>query len=111
MAYLVSLFFILAGLNHFYMEDFYMRIMPAYLPYPKLLIAISGFFELFFGILLLFEKWKRFAKTGLILLLLAVFPANIEMALNPQNFPEFSQLILWLRLPVQFLFIYLVMKV
>ena len=102
--YLCALFFIAAGINHFLSPDFYLRMMPAYLPAPLLLIQLSGIAEIVFG-LLLATRFVRIAQIGLIALLVAVLPANIHMALNPENFPEFSPSALWMRLPLQLLFI------
>lgn len=100
---LLALFFIAAGLNHFINPDFYLAIMPPALPAPSLLVYISGFFEVVGGIGLLFGRVRSWAGLGLILLLLAVFPANIYMALNPALFAETAPPpALYLRLPLQF---------
>ena len=103
--YLLTVFFVLAGVNHFVSVAPYLRIIPPYLPWPLALVYVSGFFEIAGGIALLVPKVARFGAWGLIALLIAVFPANIHMALNHQLFPEFPQLVLWLRLPLQFVFI------
>lgn len=92
---------VLAGINHFLNPAFYMRMMPPVLPAPLFLIYLSGIFEIALGILLLIPKFTRFAAWGLVALLIAVFPANIYMAINPQLFPEFSPTALYLRLPLQ----------
>ena len=103
--YLLSLFFVLAGLYHFINPDFYLRIMPPYLPWHLFLVYLSGVFEIALGLLLLLPKFTRLAAWGLIALLIAVFPANIHMAINPQLYPEHYPLSLWLRLPFQVVFI------
>jgi uncharacterized membrane protein len=103
--YLFGLSFVLAGLYHFVNPAFYLRIMPPVLPWPLFLIYLSGFFEVALGLLLLLPKYTRLAAWGLIALLLAVFPANVYMALNPQLFPDITPVALWLRLPLQALFI------
>ena len=77
--------------------------MPPYVPWHRLLVYLSGFFEIALGILLLIPKFTHFAAWGLIALLIAVFPANIHMAVNHQLFPEYRAMTLWLRLPLQFL--------
>lgn len=105
MKYLYGLWFLLAGLYHFINPAFYLRMMPPYLPGPLFLIYLSGFFEVALGLLLLIPKYTRLAAWGLIALLLAVFPANIHMALNPQLFPDLPPVALWLRLPLQVVFI------
>jgi uncharacterized membrane protein len=103
--YSFGFWFVLAGLYHFINPAFYLRMMPPYLPWHSFLIYLSGFFEAALGLLLFVPKYTRVAAWGLIALLLAVFPANIYMALNPQLFPNLPPLALWLRLPLQALFI------
>ena len=103
--YLLSLFFIVAGLNHFISTSSYMKIMPPYLPWPLFLVYLSGVFEVALGALLLVPKFTSLAAWGLIALLIAVFPANIHMAMHPELFPKLSPIALWIRLPFQALFI------
>lgn len=103
--YLFGLWFVLAGLYHFINPAFYLRMMPPYLPWHLFLIYLSGFFEVALGLLLLVPRYTRLAAWGLIALLIAVFPANVHMALNPQLFPDIPPVALWLRLPLQALFI------
>lgn len=105
MKYLFGLGFVLAGLYHLINPAFYLRIMPPFLPWHLFLIYLSGFFETALGALLLVPKYTRLAAWGLIALLVAVFPANIHMALNPQLFPDILPAALWLRLPLQAVFI------
>ncbi|WP_236612474.1 hypothetical protein [Picosynechococcus sp. NKBG15041c] len=97
----MGVMFVLAGLNHFLSTDFYLRMMPPYLPWHIALVYISGIAEILLGILLLIPKTSAIAAWGLIALLIAVFPANLQMALNPNTFPEFSEVALWVRLPLQ----------
>lgn len=100
--------FILAGTNHFLDPQFYLKIMPPVFPAHLLLIYVSGFFEIALGVLLLISKYQKIAAWGLVALLIAVFPANIYMAMNQQLFSEFSSNALLLRLPLQFVLIALV---
>jgi uncharacterized membrane protein len=94
-----------AGVNHFFSPDFYLRMMPPILPAPRFLVYLSGVFEAALGVLLVVPRFSARAAWGIIALLIAVFPANIYMAANPQLFVEFSAMALYLRLPVQFLLI------
>lgn len=103
--YLFGGLFILAGINHFLMPHFYARIMPPYLPRHRELILLSGAIEIALGALLLTNRYRRLAAWGIIALLLAVFPANIYMASNPQLFPTLSPTALYLRLPLQMVLI------
>ncbi len=99
--YLLAVFFVVAGLNHFTNPNFYLKIMPPYLPWHLPLIYLSGLFEVALGILLLIPHFTHIAAWGLIALLIAVFPANIHMAVNHGLFPEYRATTLWLRLPLQ----------
>jgi uncharacterized membrane protein len=103
--YSLGLLFALAGLYHFVNPAFYLRMMPPYLPWHLFLVYLSGLCETALGLLLLVPKYTRLAAWGLIALLVAVFPANLNMAFNPQLFPELSPAALWLRLPLQALLI------
>ncbi len=105
MKYLLALLFILAGVNHFYDPGFYMRIMPPWLPWPSALHLIAGFFEFVFGVMLLIPRFQRWAAWGLIALLLAVYPANIHMAVNHDQYPGLPMIFHWIRLPLQFVLI------
>jgi len=99
--YLLSMFFVLAGLNHFINPVLYLKMMPPYLPWHLFLVYLSGFFEVALGVLLIIPAFTRTAAWGLIALLIAVTPANIHMAVNPQLYPAIPPLALWLRLPLQ----------
>ena len=103
--YILAAAFVLAGANHFISTEFYLKIMPPVLPWHAFLVYLSGIFEIVLGLLLLLPRFTKIAAWGLILLLIAVFPANIYMAINPALFPEFSSTMLYLRLPLQFVLI------
>lgn len=102
---LLALLLTAAGVNHFINADFYVRIMPPYLPWHLELVYLSGFFETVLGILLVIPRCARLAAWGAIALLIAVFPANLHMALNTNYYTEAPALVLWLRLPLQLVFI------
>lgn len=102
--YLLCVLFVLAGLNHFVNPALYLKIMPPYLPWHLLLVYLSGLFEVALGVLLVIPAFTRAAAWGLVALLIAVFPANIHMAINPQLYPDINPLALWLRLPLQAVF-------
>jgi uncharacterized membrane protein len=99
--YLLAAFFILTGLYHFVNPAYFLRIMPPYLPWHLFLVYLSGFFEIALGVMVLIPKQRRVAAWWLIALLIAVFPANIHMALNPELYPEIHPIALWIRLPLQ----------
>ena len=101
MRWLLGLLFIAAGVNHFVHSGFYVRIMPPYLPWHLPLVYVSGAAEAALGILLLVPRFQGVAAWGLIALLIAVFPANLHMAMNAHLFPEYNPIVLWARLPLQ----------
>jgi uncharacterized membrane protein len=103
--YLFAIFFVLSGVNHFIHTAFYLGIVPPYLPWPLLVVYLSGVLEIGLGALLLVPQFTTIAAWGLIALLIAVFPANIHMAINHNLYPEYSVTQLWLRLPLQFVLI------
>ncbi|MDT7540979.1 MAG: hypothetical protein QOE33_883 [Acidobacteriota bacterium] len=103
--YIFALFFVVGGFNHFINTNFYLKIMPPYLPSPLLLVYLSGVIEVALGLLLLIPKFTRVAAWGLIALLLGVFPANIHMAFHRELYPEYGSAALWLRLPLQLVLI------
>ena len=96
-----SLLFIAAGANHFRDPKFYEAIMPPYLPWHYALVIISGVAEVVLGIGLLIPKTSVYSAWGLILLLIAVFPANVHMAMNLELYSNVPAAVLWLRLPLQ----------
>lgn len=100
-----ALIFITAGTLHFVKTDFFVRIMPPFIPWHFFWVYLSGIFEIILGVMILIPKFSRIAAYGLIILLIGVFPANIYMALNTQLFPEFGLIGLYLRLPIQFVLI------
>ena len=103
--YLMSLFYISTGIKHFTNVDWFMKIMPPYLPYHKELVYLSGVFEIILGIMLIFENMRFLAGWGLILLLIAVFPANIYLAITNGAAMNISPVLAWCRLPFQAVFI------
>ncbi len=105
---LLAVFFVAAGILHYTKTSFYLQAMPPYLPRPRELVWVSGVFEILGGIGVLVPATQRFSGYGLIALLIAVFPANIQMAADSAHNPNAvaSSLLLWLRLPLQFALVY-----
>ena len=101
----LSAFFVVAGANHFVNPDFYLAIMPPYLPAHLELVYVSGVFEILGGIGFLVPAVRALTGWGLVLLLVAVFPANLHMALHPELFYDLPTFALYLRLPLQVLFV------
>jgi uncharacterized membrane protein len=97
--------YIVAGLMHFLRTPLYVAVMPSYLPHPKALVFLSGIAEVAGGVGILVPQTRRTAAWGLVLLLIAVFPANITMLDRAYLFPQVPLWALWLRLPLQLLLI------
>lgn len=94
---------IVVGITHFIVPEQYARIVPPQLPYPFELVYISGFFEILGGIGLVIPFVSVAAAWGLVALYIAVFPANINMAVNSiplDGIPHIPWLY-WARLPFQ----------
>jgi uncharacterized membrane protein len=91
-----------AGVLHFTHESFYTPTVPDALPNPKQIVYASGVAELMGAIGVLIPRTRRLAGKGLLALLVAVFPANINMAVNSDRFKQFPMWGLWARLPLQF---------
>jgi len=103
--YVLAFFFVTAGVNHFRDPEFYLRIMPPYLPWHLALVHISGVIEIVLGVMVLIPRYLRLAGWGLIALLIAVYPANIHMAVNHDQYPDVPMIFHWIRLPLQLVFI------
>lgn len=104
--YIMAVVYFAAGIYHFVQPGFYKKIMPPYLPYHMQLIYVSGVCEIVFGLLLLPASTRVFAAWAIIALLIAIFPANIQMAIN---FWQKKNPYLWialLRLPLQVILIW-----
>ena len=101
----MGIFYILVGISHFTSPIWYVQIVPPSLPYKLELVYISGLFEILFGGMLFFKKTRFLAGWGLILLLIAVYPANIYLAQTNGAAMNTTPLVAWGRLPVQFIFV------
>lgn len=102
--YLMAAFYILAGVMHFVRPEYYVPMMPPYLPWHMLLIYLSGVAEVVLGVAVLIPSLRSAAGWGIILLLIAIFPANLHIALH--NVPVFGAaqgagVWNWVRLPLQ----------
>ena len=107
----LGLTFIATGVNHFVMPKTYQAIMPDYLPAHKELVAISGVAEAAGGAGVLSERTRRVAGWWLIATLIAIFPANVHMAVHPERYKKIPKWALYVRLPIQGLFILWVWRV
>ena len=103
---LVAVAFAAVGVTHFTNPQPFVQIMPSALPWHLALVYVSGFFEIMGGAGLLIPGVRRYAAWGLLVLLVAVFPANINMAVNEIYLGDMPReaWILWARLPLQVVF-------
>jgi uncharacterized membrane protein len=105
--WLLGAFYLFAGLMHFWRPDFYMQIMPPYLPAHRALVEFSGVAEFALGLVMLtlgvrIPRLRRWTAWGIVALLVAVFPANVYAA---QNDIGGVGIVSWIRLPFQAVFI------
>ena len=99
--YLMAAIYIVAGLNHFRNPRIYLKIIPPYLPNPKLLNNLAGIAEVILGICLCIPDLSKAAAWGIIALLFMVFPANLYMFTNKKAGMGLPKIVLLLRLPLQ----------
>ncbi len=100
---LLAVLMIFAGVMHFVAPAGYVRIVPRWLPAPRALVVVSGVFEILGGLGLLVPAVRPWAAWGLVALFIAVFPANVNMAVNHIGFGRkpTPPWLLWARLPLQ----------
>jgi uncharacterized membrane protein len=100
-------FFVLAGALHFVAPRRYRQIMPRWIPAPDAMVAASGVAEIAGGTGLMTRRTRRVAGWWLVATLVAVLPANLEMALHAERYPRVpgGRRALWARLPFQGVFI------
>ena len=103
--YLLAIFLMAAGVMHFVKPDFYIKIMPDYLPWHRELVYLSGVCEMACGLGLLVPRLRHAAAWGTIALMIAIFPANIHVYQHQELIPEASPTMHLLRLPLQAVFI------
>ena len=109
--YLLALFFFVAGITHFTQDEAYAGIVPPLLPFPFIIVWVTGIMELFFAVGLAIKKFRQISGFWLAPFLLAVLPANIYMAMYniPLGDMESSSTALWVRVALQFPLIALIL--
>jgi uncharacterized membrane protein len=103
--WLLAALFWVSGTAHFIFTATFASIIPPELPMPVLLVQVSGAAELALATSILVPVTRRVAGWGLIALMVAVFPANVYLAMHPALFPQLPEMLLWARLPLQGLLI------
>jgi uncharacterized membrane protein len=102
---LLSIFYILAGTMHFVIPEFYLKMMPPYIPMHREMVFVSGIAEIILGFGVMGKKTMRYSAWGIIFLLIAVFPANVHAFLNSEQL-DIPKWLLLIRLPLQAALIY-----
>ena len=99
----MSLLYITVGVKHFINPDFFVTIVPPIISWKEEAVLVSGFIEVLLGILLLFNQTRRLAAWGIILLLIAVLPANIYLYISeiPREILSVSKSQALFRIPFQ----------
>jgi uncharacterized membrane protein len=99
--FLMVALYVAAGANHFLNPEAYIKIMPPWIPLHKEMVFVSGVCEILFALLLIFQLTRRMAAWCIIALLVAVFPANVQMMLNYYHEHNPGLWFTVLRLPLQ----------
>ena len=99
----MSLLYVTVGVKHFTNTDFFVSIVPSIINWKEEIVLLSGLIEVILGILLLFNQTRKLAAWGIILLLIAVFPANIYLYLSeiPREALNISKNQALFRMPFQ----------
>ena len=104
----IFLWFFGGGIGHFLNTDFFVAIVPPWVPYPLAAVYVSGLIEILLAVLLFVKKIRPMVGWGIIALTLAVTPANVHMWMHPELFPEVSPDLLGIRLIIQVFLIALI---
>ena len=104
--YVMAFLYIAAGVYHFVKPKFYLYMMPPYIPAPKLMVSLSGVAEIVCGIMLLFPETRSIGAWGIILMLILFFSVHSYMLTEEAKFFKISKTFRWLRIPLQFFFIW-----
>jgi uncharacterized membrane protein len=105
---IVFTWFMFGGVSHFTNVDLFLAIVPPYVPFPLAAVYVSGVFEVLFALGILIPLTRQWSGNLLMLLTLAVTPANVHMWLHPELFPDVSPTLLSTRLVIQVLLLGLI---
>ncbi len=97
----VFVWFMFGGIGHFVATKFFVDIVPPYIAFAHLAVFVSGVFEILGALGLLIRPTRKLAGYGLILLTLAVTPANVHMWMHPELYPDIPEALLSVRLVIQ----------
>ncbi len=103
--YVMALFYIAAGINHFRSPAFYLNMMPVWIPAHRLAVAASGVAEMVLGAALFFPELRVYAAWGVVAMLVAFIPVHIYMLMDREKFADVPRWMLIARLPLQLVLI------
>lgn len=103
----VFIWFLVGGVSHFLVPQFFLQIVPPALPLRYEAVILTGFLEVLGALGLLMPPYRRAAALGLMVLTVAVTPANIYMWLHPQLFPAIPEFLLTARLFLQVILLFI----
>lgn len=105
LCWLMGLLYVAAGVNHFWHPDFYVNIMPPYLPWHLELVYLSGLAEIVLGLLVIIARYRVMAAWCIVAMLIVFMMVHVHMVMHQELYPSVSPALLWLRLPLQGLLI------
>jgi uncharacterized membrane protein len=105
--YVLAAFMVFGGINHFLNPDFYLHMMPGYMPFHPELVALSGVAEIGLGALTFFNRTKRIAGLLIVAMLIVFFTVHIDMLVHAgDKYADLPLILLWGRIPLQFVLIW-----
>ena len=105
---IVFAWFFVGGIAHFTSTDFFVSIVPPWVPFPLWAAYVSGVIEVILAVLVLWSFTRQLAGWGLIALTIAVTPANVHMYMNPEQFPDASETAYLVRSIVQVVLLFII---
>ena len=105
---IVFTWFFVGGIAHFTSTDFFVSIVPPWVPFPLWAVYVSGVIEVILAVLVLWSFTRQLVGWGLIALTIAVTPANVHMYMNPEQFPDASETAYLVRLIVQVVLLFII---
>jgi len=106
--FLILIWFTIGGVTHFTHSELFVQIVPPSLPGKLWIVWFTGVCELLAVIGLLIPKWRRATGWWLIVFSVCVWPANIYMWLEAEQFAPMSEVFLLLRVPLQIVLIWMI---
>ena len=97
--YVMAAFYVWAGINHFLRPEFYLNLMPPYIPLHTEMVYLSGVAEILLGVLVAIPRTATMPAWGIILMLIVFLPVHVHMLVNNHLYPEAPTSVLLAALP------------